>query len=225
MTTIFDILKRNQELQNKKILRYFKIFLVLFTLYILGFGFFIFKTKQIPIASNDTTDAIVVLTGASGRIAEGIKQLTKNKADKLFISGVYKKNPNNNIIKNIISKLNKTTNSPIPSDILSRIEEGKAKNTIGNAIETKIYVEENKIQSIRLMTSFYHIPRVKILFSKYLPSTNIIYHPIYTKKEKNLLKHNNFAIIFIEYNKYLITILWDKLNISTKTTLKILGAV
>lgn len=224
MTTIFDILKRNQELHNKKIIKYFKLFLLLFFVYLVGFVVFTFKINQKQNIPNNKTDAIVVLTGASGRITEGIKQLVAGNGEKLFISGVYKKNSNNNVIKSVISKLTKT-NIFISSDILTRIEEGKAKSTIENTIETKNYIDENKIKSIRLITSFYHIPRVKILFSKYIPTIQIIYHPIYTKKEKILFKHNNFIIVFLEYNKFLITVLLDKLNLDTKTILKLQRAL
>ena len=181
---------------------------------------FSFKVNQKQHIPNNTTDVIVVLTGASGRITEGIKQLVAGNGERLFISGVYKKNSNNNVIRTVISKLTKT-NIFIASDILTKIDEGKAKSTIENALETKNYIDENNIKSIRLITSFYHIPRVKILFSKYIPTTKIIYHPIYTQKEKNLFKHNNFIIVFSEYNKFLITILLDKLNIDTKTILKL----
>ncbi len=224
MTSIADILNKDQQLQEKKIKRYFKLFLLLVIAYLVSFVIFIFKIHQKPTILNDKTDAIVVLTGASGRITEGIKQLVKNKGDRLFISGVYKKNSNDNVIKSIILKLTKTIPA-ISSDILSRIEEGKAKSTIENAVETKEYIEENKIKSIRLITSFYHIPRVKILFSKSLPTTNIIYNPIYTKKEKNLFKYNNFAITFLEYNKFLVIMLLDKLNLDIKTMLRLQGAL
>ena len=224
MTTIFDILKTDQEIQSKKIKKYFKILFLLFIVYLVCFLGFIVNINQKENIPNDKTDAIVVLTGASGRITEGIKQLIAGKSDKLFISGVYKKNSNGNVIKKTILQLSKKTN-PIPSNILSKIEEGKAKSTIENALETKVYTEGNNIKSIRLITSYYHIPRVKILFSKYLPNTKITYHPIYTKKEKNIFKHNNFLIVFLEYNKFLITILLDKLNLDTKTILRLQGAL
>ena len=39
--------------------------------------------------ANRATDAIVVLTGGSERLTQGLDLLTQKKAQKLFISGVY----------------------------------------------------------------------------------------------------------------------------------------
>ena len=41
---------------------------------------------------NPNSDAIVVLTGGSDRLKKGLQLLTKKKAKKLFISGVYRGN-------------------------------------------------------------------------------------------------------------------------------------
>ena len=48
---------------------------------------------QIPISAlknDDQTDAIVVLTGGSSRLEEGVNLLMQRKAKKLFVSGVYR---------------------------------------------------------------------------------------------------------------------------------------
>src|SRR6202166_3240400 len=50
-------------------------------------------SARIPtrVADPDTvTDAIVVLTGGSERLDEGLELLAANKAKKLFVSGVYR---------------------------------------------------------------------------------------------------------------------------------------
>ena len=48
---------------------------------------------QIPISAlknDEQTDAIVVLTGGSSRLEEGVNLLMQRKAKKLFVSGVYR---------------------------------------------------------------------------------------------------------------------------------------
>ena len=92
------------------------------------------------------TDAIVVLTGGRNRIAESIRLLNDNLAEKLFISGVS----DNVSIKDIEAKVKIHINNP------EKVELGyKAHDTIGNAREIKEWIEKNNITSVRLVTSNY----------------------------------------------------------------------
>lgn len=168
-------------------------FLTLFILWVIGLLWFaanisLSKPKSIEM----TTDAIIVLTGATNRIDEGISLLRDKKADKLFISGVNKD----------IEDVSRITTD---KDILPCcIELGyKAENTMGNAAETKEWILDKNIENIRLVTSNYHMMRSMLEFKKTLPDIEIIPHPV-TPKNFAAWKKEFWPITFSEYNKTLL---------------------
>ena len=100
------------------------------------------------------TDAIVVLTGGSGRVHRGLQLLAEKRAKKLFISGVYRGVDVQELLR--ISQRS-------PSDLECCIALGyEADSTRGNARETAIWmgVLEEKV-------SFYEreFPRLKEIHS------------------------------------------------------------
>ena len=146
------------------------------------------------------TDAIVALTGGRNRITEAVKLLNQNKADKLFISGVDK----NISLKNI------QRTQKIKSSRFSKIQIGhNADNTVENAIETKQWVENNHITSIRLVTSNYHVARAILEFKLHIPEISIIAHPVYSEhiEKKWWTSWQTFSLIFREYNKFIYTLI------------------
>ena len=54
--------------------------------------------------------------------------------------------------------------------------EEKAKNTIENAEQVKVWIEKKSknFNSIILVTSYYHLPRSLLIFKKLFPNKNII---------------------------------------------------
>ena len=99
---------------------------------------------------------IVVLTGGKGRIEKGIELLRKGNGKFLLISGVFKKE--------------KVKNKYLFEDNIDLKEcciffEEKAKNTFQNASEVSKWLKDKKvnIESIQLITSYYHIPRSFII--------------------------------------------------------------
>ena len=103
--------------------------LVLFLAGLWGIGLVRF-VGDIPDQVEDATTqtgAIVVLTGGSGRVNEGLALLDKNLAAKLFVSGVYRGLDVRKLLQ--LARRN-------PSDLESRIGIGNAVDTIENASET-----------------------------------------------------------------------------------------
>ena len=187
----------------KFIKKLFIFLLLLISLWILGLNQFIHSIDEEVIDTKTRTDAIVVLTGGSGRLAEGIYLLYNNMADELFISGVGKD-------ANIASLL--TLTEKLPANIASlvpKISLGyEATSTQSNAIETQRWLKEKDFKSIRLVTSNYHMRRSVIEFKNLMPDVTIIKHPV--KPER--LDLNNWwqrasskKLLITEYNKYLIT--------------------
>lgn len=214
-----------RDLRAKKYIFY--MFATVF-IYIAGFAYFILNLEyecEFPLTK---TDAIITLTGETKRITDSIAELARGTAPRLFISGVHRQAPIEKVINKTIANLQSHGKIFISTDSLkSRIETGRAENTIENALESAVWVGKNNISSVRIMTSFYHLPRVRLLFDKYLPKTTKIYHPItFAKLGKNPLHDPKVIVLLLsEYNKYLITYLWNILGLETKTVLTIQGVI
>ena len=171
---------------------YYLCFLICnFIICIWSAGLFLFANKinSYGIDNNSLTDAIVVLTGGRNRIAVGVELLENSFSDKLFISGVSK----NVKLEDLEKKINK-------------IEIGyKASNTIENAREVLDWIVANNINSIRLVTSNYHILRSLEEFKAHNNNVTIIPHPVYSPNvSKEWWKNwGTFRLLFMEYNKFL----------------------
>lgn len=181
------------------------ISMAFFTLFILwALGWMWFATTIALAKPNQPemkTDAIVVLTGGNGRINEGLDLLNRKAAPKLFISGVNKDVRNEDIFR---SWQNPTT--PQPCCIFLGYA---AIDTEGNAVETKAWVKEHDIKSIRLVTSTYHMPRAYQEISKILSGVTIIQHAISTD-DFQPWQGRFWHLTFSEYNKMLVR--WLRLN-------------
>jgi uncharacterized SAM-binding protein YcdF (DUF218 family) len=156
------------------------------------------STMAVPPATQKT-DAIVVLTGAEGRVDAGLKLLKDGAADKLFISGVNKK----------VNVAALTRGKKVPCCITLGYE---ATDTKGNADETAHWVKDHDIKSIRLVTSSYHIPRALLELGRQMPGVTILNHPVKTGNEYDLTARPYWALTFREYNKTILT--WVRLTMS-----------
>ncbi len=158
-------------------------------------GFVVFL-KVIPEQAADLTtptDAIVVLTGGKGRVQLGFSLIQQGLGKKLFISGV---NPKVNMPALIeLQKVQLEDNTSLPEAQLGY----KAQNTVENAKETAAWVQEQNIQSLRLVTANYHIWRSMLAFSKVIPNVKIIPHPV---AEKYQLTRKNLSLLLSEYHKF-----------------------
>jgi uncharacterized SAM-binding protein YcdF (DUF218 family) len=110
--------------------------------------------------SNFNVDAIVVLTGGKGeRIIEGYNQIENSKQKKLFISGVDNTFNSELVLVNILNFDKEMVNCCIEVGYLSE-------NTYENALETRYWALEKKIESILLITSNLHMQRAQFLFNQ-----------------------------------------------------------
>lgn len=150
--------------------------------------------------SQTPTDAIVILTGGSERIATGLALLNENKARKAFVSGV---DPSVTIEK--LLEVSGHSSTPI----VARIESGySARDTAGNASESAQWIKQNGYRSLRLVTSSYHMPRSLLEFECALPDVRIIPHPVFSDRVRPKRwwdSPGTVSLIIGEYNKYLLT--------------------
>jgi uncharacterized SAM-binding protein YcdF (DUF218 family) len=145
------------------------------------------------------TDAIVVLTGGSERLRAGLDLLGRGLGDVLFISGVHPATT----LEALLAEA-----GPVDEPTRSRITLGRvAMDTVGNAIETAVWMEDGGLRSLRLVTASYHMPRALMEFRSALPAATIIPHPVFPPnvKQKAWWEFPGTAALFAsEYTKYLI---------------------
>ena len=147
------------------------------------------------------TDAIVVLTGGSERIATGLHLLTQGLGRTLFVSGVHEGVDLRELLRG----------TPVnPSTLECCIVLGyEAGNTVGNAAETAAWMRSRKYRSLRLVTANYHMRRSLVEFALALPEAEVVPHPVApdTVRLADWWRWPGTATLIInEYNKYLFAL-------------------
>lgn len=174
--------------------------LVSFLTWGLGLMWFANGIQENISPSDQSTDAIIVLTGGAERVSTGLTLLSRGLAQRLFISGVHAHVK----IKGLLSQVPLNEQKKINP---STIDLGyAAANTTQNAQETAEWVHRNHIQTLRLVTANYHMRRSLLEFSQYLPDVQIIPHPISPRNfhEKMWWQWpGTFDLIIREYHKFL----------------------
>jgi uncharacterized SAM-binding protein YcdF (DUF218 family) len=186
----------------------FKYIVLFFCLWLAGFCYFVANLTSDDIDLRKT-DAIIVLTGGKGRVAEAVDLLSKNMADKMLITGVAK---TTNIEEMIFLSPELSSNVVLP--LKDKITLGKyATNTTENAKEASAWMEENNFKSLRLVTSDYHMPRSMLEFKLLMPDKLIIPHPFFNNniQIKNWWNYpTSILLLLSEYHKYIIVKFIDK---------------
>jgi uncharacterized SAM-binding protein YcdF (DUF218 family) len=151
----------------------------------------------------ETTDAVVVVTGGSGRIAAGLRLLEEKRAGKLFVSGVDRTAG--------MAELLKYTPRPegLPEDLQCCVALGYlAGDTVGNAAETAAWMRDQGFRSLRLVTANYHMRRAVLEFRMAMPDLTILTYPV----DPNGFPASSWwqssgalGLVFNEYAKYLVT--------------------
>jgi len=147
------------------------------------------------------TDAIVVLTGGSERLAVGLELLAAGRARKLFVSGVYHSVDVRELLRVSRQK---------PAEAECCIVLGyAADNTIGNAAETAAWMRAEHFTSLRLVTGNYHLRRSLLEFRMAIPEAEVVPHPVVPPNVRVAdwwLWRRTTSLIVTEYNKYLIAL-------------------
>lgn len=184
----------------------------LVTIVVIGFlawlGGLVYFAALIPGSVDDAeavTDAIVVLTGGSDRLREGLRLLADEKARLLLISGVHREAS--------LADLLKTGEAPpnlSPQSIECCITLGhEAGNTAGNAAEASAWAAAHDVRSLRLVTADYHMPRSMLEFSHAMPDVVLRPHPVFPKDVKRdewWLWPGTTSLVVSEYHKYAATL-------------------
>jgi uncharacterized SAM-binding protein YcdF (DUF218 family) len=155
-------------------------------LWVLGFVLFV---VTLPRAADDRfTDAIVVPTGAPGRIPRGLALLQAGKARRMLITGVAREvKPH---------ELALTNNVPIRV-FAQGVDLGhEAVDTRSNGEETAKWLAARHYRSVRLVTTDWHMRRARFELEHAI-GDKIVILPDAVVSEAGL------TVLLKEYNKYL----------------------
>lgn len=182
---------------NEIKLHYYHFSLLLIVIIVLlHFNYFLLKIKKyefLPIEEN-IVEGIVVLTGDKYRISEGLSLLEKKIGNKLLISGVNSK-ISLNVIKNEFPKYDELFNCCIEFDNTSS-------NTFENIREAYVWKLNNNINTILIVSSDYHLPRVELESNILLLKEETHYYGVEYKSQKINIRMKK---LIVEYVKYLRT--------------------
>ncbi|MEA1831205.1 YdcF family protein [Methylobacterium durans] len=126
------------------------------------------RTERVP---PGRADGIVALTGGAERIGEAIDLLAGGYGRRLLITGV-----NERTSRDQIARLNPSQRYWIECCVDL---DYRARNTIGNAIETRRWMQQNRFNTVAVVTSNYHMPRTLIELDHALTGEDrVVPHPV-----------------------------------------------
>lgn len=162
-------------------------FLAIF--YVLGFALFAVTLGEPARGDAPKTDAIVAITGGKGRIEHGAMVLAEGKGRRLLIAGADPSVRKADLVRRLGGK----------RELFECCVDlgSESVDTRSNAEEAKRWVERHRYNSVRLVTSDWHMRRARYEFNRQLGrGVRIIPDAVRTEP--------NFMTLFGEYNKYLL---------------------
>ncbi|MEM7779282.1 MAG: YdcF family protein [Pseudomonadota bacterium] len=149
-------------------------------------GFLLFAVTLPQPAGRISTDAVIVPTGGAGRIAQGLAVLDEGLAPKLLVTGVDPEvTPEEFAAEFDVDE--EAMTCCISLDYV-------AVDTRSNATETADWVATNRITSLRLVTTDWHMRRAAGELDRTLPSSVTVVRDA-VKSQPSL------ASLFLEYHK------------------------
>ena len=162
---------------------------LLLLLYALGFMFFAFTLGKPAEADAPKTDAAVVLTGGSGRLEHGVQVLRRRKAGRLLVAGADPSVTKADIARRLGGS-GRTVSCCI--DLGS-----ESVDTRSNAEEAGRWLKKNGYDSLRLITSDWHMRRARYEFRRVLGAD-------FTMVTDAVRSEPSFLTLFGEYNKFVL---------------------
>ena len=177
----------------------------MFTLFFITLNNFKENILSLTKYNNKESLNIVILTGGTNRIKDGLKIIEDFKKSKkinykILVSGTGIGFTKSSLKKKLGPNFN-------PTLIQCCVDlDSVSKNTFTNASETFKWAKKNDIKEFILITSNYHMPRAILEFKNIMPKLKIYTYAIIPKKhniENWLNSYETFNLIFTEYCKYI----------------------
>ena len=163
-----------------------------------GFWWFVWSVPTQEVQLNGSADGIVVLTGGSSRVADAIELLSEGRGRRLLITGVHRATTSAEIAR-VAPAYGRLVACCVDLD-------HSALNTVGNALQTKRWADTNRIRSLIVVTSNYHMPRAMAELGRQLPNVFLIPFPVVTEKMRNdpWWSPSTAKLLLSEYLKYIV---------------------
>lgn len=146
------------------------------TVFVFGFMLFAALVAREPPDLLPRADGIVVLTGGDHRIAEAVRLLTEGRAKRLLISGVNRSTSKNDI-RRIVRLQEKLFECCVDLGYAAR-------DTIGNAAETRRWAQSWQFSRLIVVTANYHMPRSLAELSRVFPEAELIPYPVQPRHQR-----------------------------------------
>ncbi len=138
--------------------------------FLLGFLAFVLFVMRYDVVAPVSGDAIVVLTGGELRVREGFRIFTGGGGRRILISGVNR----------VTTKLDLQRLSGVQAmlfDCCVDIDYA-ARDTVGNADETRTWLQTWGFRRLVVVTSNYHMPRSMLELKRTLPGIELVPHAV-----------------------------------------------
>jgi uncharacterized SAM-binding protein YcdF (DUF218 family) len=164
-----------------------RIVSLLVLLWLAGFVWFAIWLPQ-PADVSVRSDAVVVLTGGAGRIGRGVEVLQRGWAKKMLVSGVDRE----------VRRREFEAEHRVPPALMTCcVTLGfQSVDTRSNASETSQWITANRMRSVRLVTTDWHMRRAAWELEASLPEgVSLIRDAVPSQP--------SFRVLFLEYHKLL----------------------
>src|SRR5437660_12387116 len=164
-----------------------------------GFVWFVWHVPAEEVALRQNADGIVVLTGGASRIEDAMELLAAGHGKRLLISGVHRATSSVEIAR-LIPRYERFVSCCVDLD-------HSAVNTVGNAVETRRWVKDQRFSSLIVVTSAYHMPRTMAELAKQLPDVALVPFPVVTDKLRSepwWASAPTARLILSEYAKFVL---------------------
>ncbi len=164
-----------------------------------GFFSFVNSLSRAEPASLPKGDAIVALTGGADRIPDAVGWLAQGHGERLLISGVSTQTSVDQLAQKS-PRLKAWLTCCVDLD-------HQARNTVGNAQETRRWARGKGYRSLVVVTSSYHMPRALLELRRHMPETQFIAAPVVTERLQGLQYWQDLPLLRLlgqEYAKFLV---------------------
>jgi uncharacterized SAM-binding protein YcdF (DUF218 family) len=171
------------------------------TIFLVGFVLFVQRLARIEPQGVPQADGIVALTGGSERISDAMGLLSKGHGRRVLITGVNEKTSRDEIARQ------QPDLKPLFSCCVDL--DYRALNTIGNAWQTREWVQQQGFRSLLVVTASYHMPRSLAELRHVMPGVDLVPHPVVPDKldlDRWWRDPATVKLLAFEYLKYVVAL-------------------
>jgi len=162
-----------------------------------GFLWFVWRVPKDEVTLDRSADGIVVVTGGASRIEDAIELLSAGRGKRLLISGVHPTTTSREIAR-LMPEYGQLIACCVDLD-------HSAINTVGNAVETRLWAKARGFRSLIVVTSNYHMPRTMAELAWHMPDVELIPFPVVTERMRGegWWSSASARLFLAEYLKYI----------------------